>query len=64
MELPKSDMPDEKLYIGMILQEKQDDGSIKIGRIAEIRNDAVLMDFNHPMAGKTVRYEINVVDIK
>ena len=34
----------------------QDDGSIRRGKVLEVKDDKVTMDFNHQLAGETVRY--------
>lgn len=34
------------------------------GRVLEITDDSVKMDFNHPFAGKTVKYEGEIVEVR
>lgn len=63
LEIPKTEMPDRELKAGQVLQETLADGSLKIGRVQEIREQSVVMNFNHPMAGKTLRYKIKVVSV-
>lgn len=58
-ELP----PREQLKTGMTLQETQPDGSVKVGRIKELQEKGALMDFNHPMAGKTLHYKVKIVSV-
>lgn len=60
VEVPKSEMPPRELKPGMILQEDLPDGKVRVGRVAEIRADAVVMNFNHPMAGKTLHYKVRI----
>ena len=59
-ELP----PREQLKIGMILQEDQEDGTKKIGRIVQINEDGVVLSFNHPMAGKQLHYHVEIAEIQ
>ena len=33
-------------------------------RVHEIKADTVIMDFNHPLAGKTLYFDIKIADIK
>ena len=33
-------------------------------RIKEVKKDVVVMDFNHPLAGKTLNFDVEVVEIK
>lgn len=34
------------------------------GAIKEIEGDEVIVDFNHPLAGHTITFEVEIVDIK
>lgn len=63
MEIQKTEMPECELRIGQVLQETLSDGSLKIGRVQEIRENSVVMNFNHPMAGKILRYKVRVVSV-
>jgi len=60
IEVPKSEMPKRELKIGMILQELTEGGQVKIGRVAEIREHSIVMNFNHPMAGKILHYRVTI----
>lgn len=63
-KIPYSELPPrENLQPGMTLQEKQSDGSVKVGRIVKLNEDGALMDFNHPMAGKQLKYKIKVISV-
>jgi FKBP-type peptidyl-prolyl cis-trans isomerase SlyD len=62
--IPLSEMPPkENLKVGMMLQDKQKDGGVKVGRVKEINVDHVVLDFNHPMAGKTLSYEVDIITV-
>jgi len=63
IEVSRSEMPDSELKVGMMLQETLENGQIKVGRLEEIREKSVLMNFNHPMAGKTLHYHVEVVSV-
>jgi len=39
------------------------DGSKFVGLLKEWQGEEAVMDFNHPLAGKTVRFEVEVVGI-
>lgn len=60
IEVPMSEMPKRELKVGMMLQEETGGGQVKVGRIAEIREHSVVMNFNHPMAGKTLHYKVRI----
>lgn len=50
--------------IGEQLQLKQQDGNIVNVTITEIRGDTVTLDANHPLSGKTLIFDIELVEIK
>jgi FKBP-type peptidyl-prolyl cis-trans isomerase SlpA len=39
------------------------DGSKFVGLLKEWQGDEAVMDFNHPLAGKTIRFEVEVVGV-
>ena len=50
--------------VGMELVSKHQDGSEAIVNIAELKDDLVKIDANHPLAGKHLTFEIEVVGIE
>jgi len=50
--------------IGEQLQLKQQDGNIVNVTITEIRGDSVTLDANHPLSGKSLIFDIELVEIK
>ena len=42
----------------------QDDGSLRVLRIIEVRADWVTVDLNHPLAGQTIEFEFRVVNVR
>ena len=34
------------------------------GIIREVKEETIMMDFNHPMAGKTLNFEVEVVSVR
>ena len=49
---------------GMILAFAQPDGSEIPGIIRSVAGDSVTVDFNHPLAGQTVIFDVEIVDVK
>ncbi len=39
------------------------DGNRLLGTVAEVRDDVVVMDFNHPLAGETLHFTGKVIDV-
>ena len=48
---------------GMIIQMSTPDGRAFPVKIAEVKKDTVLIDLNHPLAGKTLNFNIKIVSI-
>ncbi|MEG3755485.1 FKBP-type peptidyl-prolyl cis-trans isomerase [Psychromonas arctica] len=62
IELSKfsADVPAE---IGTIISFTQPDGTELPGIIREIVADSVTVDFNHPLAGQTVTFDVDVLEV-
>jgi len=63
-EVPKEKIPANGLKVGTILALKSPDGRVTPTRVAEIKEKTVVMDMNHPMAGKTLVFDVKIVDIQ
>jgi FKBP-type peptidyl-prolyl cis-trans isomerase SlyD len=65
VEVPRDQLPaDIPLEVGLPLQVQDTDGSILDARILRIGNDTVQLDFNHPLAGQELRFQVKVVDLR
>ncbi len=51
------------LQIGMILQMRSPDGGTTNVSIRDINQESVILDLNHPMAGKELIFEVNLVKV-
>ena len=49
---------------GSTVYGKNEHGQELMARIAEVYEDSVLLDFNHPMAGMNLNFDITVVEIE
>ncbi|PVW12005.1 FKBP-type peptidyl-prolyl cis-trans isomerase [Marixanthomonas spongiae] len=64
-EVSKENLPKEiKPEVGMGLMAKNPDGSERQLRVAEVKEDSIVVDANHPLAGKDLTFELEVVEIK
>lgn len=62
--LPKSDVPaDITLEVDQLVEFAMPNGETLAGHILEINNDAVKVDFNHPLADLSIEFEVEIVDI-
>ncbi|MDZ7379974.1 MAG: peptidylprolyl isomerase [candidate division KSB1 bacterium] len=63
-EVQKQLLPPEALKVGTRLQGRTPSGRTVFPLVAEIKEDTVVLDFNHPLAGKTLHFDVKVVDIQ
>lgn len=63
-EVSKEEIPSGAMEVGTMLQGRDPKGQTIPLRIAEIRDDSVLLDFNHPLAGETLHFEVRVLKIE
>ena len=63
-EIKKEQIPQDSLKVGMVLQGQNPDGQVIIARVVEIKEDTVLLDYNHPLAGKTLFFDVKILDVQ
>ena len=64
IEFPKENIPaDMKLEIGMQLQLRNQEGQPIPVTITEIKDDVIILDANHMLAGKELIFDIELVEI-
>lgn len=63
-EVKKSEIPEKAWKVGTQLEAKSPDGQSMYPRVAEVKRDTIVLDFNHPLAGKMLFFDIKVVDIR
>jgi FKBP-type peptidyl-prolyl cis-trans isomerase SlyD len=63
-EMPKERIPADGLKVGAILMAKGPQGQTVPVRIHEIKEKSVVLDLNHPMAGKTLVFDVKVLDVQ
>lgn len=70
VELPKTvfmmngKIAEEILFVGSQIPMSDAQGNRMVGVVKEVKADSVMMDFNHPMAGKTLNFEVEVVSVR
>ncbi len=50
--------------VGMGLVARNEDGSEHQLRVAEVSEDSIIVDANHPLAGQDLTFELELVEIK
>lgn len=58
-----ADLFDEEPYAGAEIELMTPDGDMLPGRIALVENGECVVDFNHPLAGEALTFEIELVEI-
>ncbi len=48
----------------MILYAQGPDGQTIPVRVAEVKEDTIVLDFNHPLAGKTLNFDVEIIQVK
>lgn len=61
-EVPKEKLP-QGIEVGTQLHGKDANGQEIRPVVAAIKDETVLLDFNHPLAGKTLYFDLKVVNI-
>jgi FKBP-type peptidyl-prolyl cis-trans isomerase 2 len=62
-EVPKTSLPSEALVVGTPLIAQGPDGGERPVRVKEIREESVVLDLNHPLAGRTLHFDIHVLEV-
>jgi FKBP-type peptidyl-prolyl cis-trans isomerase SlpA len=56
--------PDEQYHVGDVVQFPTPDGQGRYaGVVREVGAEALLFDFNHPLAGRPVTFEVHVIGV-
>lgn len=63
-ELPKEQFAGIDLNVGMELFGENEDGSSVRVVVKEIKSDSVVIDYNHPYAGRDLLFTINIKEVR
>ncbi|MFQ5328614.1 MAG: peptidylprolyl isomerase [Thermodesulfobacteriota bacterium] len=63
-EVPREQIPEDGLKVDAQLEGTNTDGQPIVGRVAEINEKTVLIDFNHPLAGKTLHFDVKILNVQ
>lgn len=62
--MPRADFPEDiELESGLIIGFTTPAGEEIPGKIMEVLDDSVVVDFNHPLAGHTVTFDVELVSV-
>ena len=64
-EVAKSQLPEEiKPEVGMALMSQTPDGQQMRLTVAEVKDESIVVDANHPLAGQDLVFEVELLEIK
>jgi FKBP-type peptidyl-prolyl cis-trans isomerase 2 len=62
-EVPKETLPPSALTVGAQLMARNAAGEERRVRVKEIKEQTVILDLNHPLAGKTLLFEVKILAV-
>ena len=62
-EVPKEVIPPDSLKVGAELVAQNRTGGSRLVRVKEIKEKTVIIDLNHPLAGKTLHFDVKVLGV-
>ena len=64
-EIPRTEFPEEIPFVpGLEIEMTSVDGEILIGTIEEVLKETVQVNFNHPLAGQTLVFDVKVSTLR
>jgi FKBP-type peptidyl-prolyl cis-trans isomerase SlyD len=63
-EVPVSELPEDAREPGTTLMSRDAQGRTQPLRVDKIEGDKATLDFNHPLAGKTLIFDVKILEIQ
>ena len=64
IEVPVSELPEDAREPGTALMTRDEKGNVQRLRVHKIEGDNATLDFNHPLAGKTLIFDVKIREIQ
>ncbi len=65
LEIPREEFPENvPLQPGIELEITDDEGDTMFAQIVEVGDENILLDTNHPLAGKTLHFDVTVTSLR
>ncbi len=64
VEVPIDEIPEDARKVGATLQAENPTGEMVYPTVKEIKDKTLILDFNHPLAGKTLLFDVKVLDVQ
>ncbi|MDP8212570.1 MAG: peptidylprolyl isomerase [Candidatus Zapsychrus exili] len=63
-DVPKIAFPDAyKPQPGTVIQIQNSDNTALAGIVWEVKDESIVVNYNHPLAGKTLEFDVKVIDV-
>jgi FKBP-type peptidyl-prolyl cis-trans isomerase SlpA len=59
----RTKLPPGELTVGMTFTTTNQEGGPMRGTVSKIEGENVILDFNHPLAGKTLLFEVHILEV-
>lgn len=63
-EVPKEQFEGIELKAGMTLFGQGEDGQTIQVSVKDFNDEVVIIDYNHPLAGKTLQFDVKILDVR
>ncbi len=64
IEIPKTDLPPDSLVPETIIHANGPKGQTINGKVLEVKESTVIVDFNHPLAGQELYCAVHIIDVQ
>ncbi|MCI5124210.1 MAG: peptidylprolyl isomerase [Candidatus Electrothrix sp. AR5] len=64
IEIPQTDLPPESLVPETLIHANGPKGQTINGKVLEVKENTVLVDFNHPLAGQELYCAVHIIDVQ
>ena len=55
---------DDDVTVGMVVEVEDEEGYLYVATITDITNETITLDFNPPLAGKVLTYDVEVLALR
>jgi FKBP-type peptidyl-prolyl cis-trans isomerase 2 len=63
-EVPPDQIPEEAREVGQVLYGQGPNGQPFQVRVYEVREEAIVLDLNHPLAGQALNFDIRIISVE
>jgi FKBP-type peptidyl-prolyl cis-trans isomerase 2 len=63
-EVPKERVPEDARKVGAKLTGQGPDGQLLFAEVTEIKDNTIVLDMNHPLAGKKLIFDVKVLKVE